>query len=304
MYALPLRLQSVLDAAPHTASIVADVGCDHGMLAAALAQRSDKVFACDASELSLHGKAAKMCQPYGNVVLRHGDGLTSLTAADSVDTIFMAGLGVPKIIEMLQVGLQSIDDEDAARPRHRHLRTLVLQPMAPRLAYMAALRSTLAYYGFDICAETFLAVSDDHCCRPYLTLTATRRPNLAHGAVEACARAGRARPRSKRDAGFAARTRARLLGPAPELHADADAFRGYVHHQREWLSMELDGLLRAVGGGSTRSGAARLRRRQRRHHAWIETADEFLRDSSSNLPGTRSDPPAPMSRTPHRRMVL
>ena len=124
---LPARLQAVYDAIP-PGSRVADIGCDHGQLSAALAisGRAKATFACDISEHAL-AKAASTLRAagcgdgHGCVQLRQGDGLSSLLSDDDVDTVVMAGLGVARMVSILRAPVPF--------PVQNILRTVVLQPV-------------------------------------------------------------------------------------------------------------------------------------------------------------------------------
>lgn len=245
---LPARLQvvadAVIDAMPAVRSSVADIGCDHGQLSAALATsgRCEKVFACDVSEHALQ-KASHTLHEAGAgaeslVALRLGDGLGSLTADDGVDTVCMAGLGVPRMVKILK------------DPSIRTVHTLVLQPVSPRLPLMALLRSVLRRRGYGIAHERFTtSVDAKGCMRPYLTVTATR---------------GRSHATPPR--------RAQLLGTAPPL-ADP-CFRAFLHHQRAFLD---EGMRARLKGGS-----AAAARQARRMDTWMTILDESLASTESD----------------------
>jgi tRNA (adenine22-N1)-methyltransferase len=240
---LPPRLQVVHDAVPHGA-VVADIGCDHAKLSTALAASgvSPCVYACDASEGAMH-KASHTVRDANvgdAVVLRCGDGMAALRADDGVDTIAMAGLGVHRMVTIL-VGLRDTEHDGVAAA----VQTLVLQPMAPRLALLALLRAVLHRRGFAICTESFCTSVDRRgVVRPYLTLTAVRAARPPTTAAE------------------------RLLGATPPVH-DLD-YRAYLHHQRAWLADELSGRLRKCDADVQH--AARVRR----HTAWIRIVDAAL----------------------------
>ena len=243
---LPPRLRAVLDATP-AGSTVADIGCDHGLLAASLALsgRAARVYACDVSRSSLAGAARTLRDAQcARVELRCGDGLSSLTAADGVDTVAMAGLGVDRTVSILRAGLRSEGRERGAGVG-QGVKTLVLQPVAPRLASMVGLRLVLRRLGFQVASEHFMTEERKGVVRPYLTLTAVRQPH---------------------DSAPALSERAKLLGTAPPLNDST--FLDYVRHQRDWLAERRD------GGGQARSTSQR--RQLRRKDAWIRTLDDVL----------------------------
>jgi len=235
---LPPRLQVVHDATPQGAR-VADIGCDHGQLSAALAlsDRASAVFACDMSEAALKKTALTLerTQMGGRVLLRAGDGLNCLTAEDAVDSAVMAGLGVPRMINILREGFRVEVAATAA------IRTLVLQPVTPHLSQLALLRAYLRRRSFQIVTETF-SLSE---ARPYVTLTAVRG-GTAPAPSESVA----------------------LLGEAPPP-LETRGYLAYLSQQRERLAKQLRGLQRA------RQRAA-VARQCRRLSAQIRLLDSML----------------------------
>lgn len=258
-YPLPARLQAVLDATPSTTVVAADIGCDHGLLSVALATsgRVERVLACDCSPNALDGARKTLEDTPGspNVAIRLGDGVESLTEDDNVDTIVMAGLGVVKMIDILR--------EMRTHAAAKSVQTLLLQPMAPRLSFMAVLRVALRRSGFDVRAEHFMTSRG----RPYLTLLAVRRG------------IGQQRPSHWDDT-------IKLLGPAPHTHERA-AFNAYVHHQARWLAREVDGLQSAKVVAASGSKGAKLRR----WRLYAEIANKYLREHapSSGVSGDDDD---------------
>ena len=103
---------------PH--AVVADIGCDHGHLAVALAERGHRVFACDISAPSL-AKARRQVEAKGledRVELRLGDGLNVLQPGEA-NCIIMAGMSALTLLGLLESG------QAAAR----HADRILLQPM-------------------------------------------------------------------------------------------------------------------------------------------------------------------------------
>ncbi|MEG1548187.1 MAG: class I SAM-dependent methyltransferase [Clostridia bacterium] len=122
--------------------VVADIGADHGRLAAALIQsgRAQRVIASDISESSL-SKArmlAEKCALSDELVLRIADGLCALTPGEA-DSIAILGMGGTLIAKLLESG------RDVAMQAKR----LVLSPM--RAA--DDLRYYLFHAGYDIVDE-------------------------------------------------------------------------------------------------------------------------------------------------------
>lgn len=86
---------------------LADVGCDHGKLCAALAARGacGKIFACDIREKPL-ARARELLAPYiadGLAECRLGDGLTVLAPGEATD-IVIAGVSGVTACEILAAG--------------------------------------------------------------------------------------------------------------------------------------------------------------------------------------------------------
>lgn len=96
------RLQAVAKYAQ--GRVVADIGCDHGKLAAYLLQsgRAHTVCATDISPESIR-KAKTLKEKLGleGLTLRQGDGLQPL-AGEPIDTAVICGLGSVTIIQMLK----------------------------------------------------------------------------------------------------------------------------------------------------------------------------------------------------------
>ena len=103
--------------------IVADIGCDHGRLTAALLQQHacEQVIAADISEPSLE-KAKQLLFHIGlndRVSFRLGNGLDVLDRSENVDAIALLGMGGTLMVELLSRDTEKIKDHTA----------LVLQPM-------------------------------------------------------------------------------------------------------------------------------------------------------------------------------
>ena len=136
------RLQTVADCVAPGA-IAADIGCDHGKLAAALilTGRAQHVFACDLRPHPL-SKARSLAQQLGltdRITTVLTDGLRGLPLAEITD-IIIAGMGGELIARIL---------EDAPAV-HDPEKKLILQPMTKE----EYLRRFLLENGFEILRET------------------------------------------------------------------------------------------------------------------------------------------------------
>jgi len=134
---LPNRLKKIADFISHAAT-VADIGCDHGLLGAALLTegRAKRVIACDISAASLQ-KARTLAGRLGlgAMEFRAGDGLAVLEPGEA-DVIVVAGVGGMLIVDILRRG------DAVARTAEK----LILMPH--RNAY--DLRSYLYENGYNI----------------------------------------------------------------------------------------------------------------------------------------------------------
>ncbi|MCG8501610.1 MAG: class I SAM-dependent methyltransferase [Firmicutes bacterium] len=98
---LPPRLAALLEMI-QSPKKVADIGCDHGKLSAAMALMGIPVVAVDISEPSLR-KTMELKNQLGldNIETRLGDGLVPIHK-DEVDLVIMAGVGQQTIIDILK----------------------------------------------------------------------------------------------------------------------------------------------------------------------------------------------------------
>ncbi len=96
---------------------IADVGCDHGKVLAELAKnKAEFLVATDISEPSVKKAEALLTElNFKNFSVRVGNGCQTLTDADKLDVIVIAGMGGMEIIEILTNATIK-------------LKTLVLQP--------------------------------------------------------------------------------------------------------------------------------------------------------------------------------
>lgn len=141
MLVLRPRLQTVLEMLG-ACETVADIGCDHGRLSAALLQRcaAKRVIAVDVSADSLK-KAEQLCAKLGleeQMETRLGDGLQALTPGEAEGIVF-AGMGGTLITRLIQ----------ANEPVAREARCIVMQPMRGG----KDLREYLFNHGYDIYDE-------------------------------------------------------------------------------------------------------------------------------------------------------
>ncbi len=131
------------------ARTAADIGCDHGYVAAALLRegRAKCVIACDISEKSLEKAArlAKLSGLEGYMQTRCGNGLAVLDAGEA-DTVIIAGMGGMLIRNILD------DEPEVAAGVER----FVLAPHKNE----AELRAYLLESGYEIMDEA-LAVEDE-----------------------------------------------------------------------------------------------------------------------------------------------
>ncbi len=158
---LDARLSTLAELVPITANLVADVGADHGLLAAALLQARPglRMIVADISTDSLD-KARRLLAVEGladRVRFCVADGLAAL-AGDRPDAIVLAGMGAKTIREILTAGATAIGDAYC-----------LLQPNldAPRL------RQWLVGHGFYLVAERVVAAQGRH----YVVLVARRGPS-------------------------------------------------------------------------------------------------------------------------------
>ncbi|MFV0382240.1 MAG: tRNA (adenine(22)-N(1))-methyltransferase [Breznakia sp.] len=106
---LSIRLQAIYNFVDE-GSIVADVGCDHGLLSCALAirHRSKKVYACDIAELPLE-QAKRTIKHYSvenSVFAILSDGIQNVEK--DADTLIIAGLGYDSIHSILNHNLEKL----------------------------------------------------------------------------------------------------------------------------------------------------------------------------------------------------
>lgn len=106
---LTQRMQGIVSFC-RPSQVVADVGCDHGQVAAALVMNkiAKKVIATDVSPDSLE-KARQLCHSLAiqdQMECRLGDGLNPLSPGEA-DGIILAGMGAPLMIAILEAGKET-----------------------------------------------------------------------------------------------------------------------------------------------------------------------------------------------------
>ncbi|CEM11380.1 unnamed protein product [Vitrella brassicaformis CCMP3155] len=155
-------------------SPAADIGCDHGLLAAHLVHsgRCPNAIAIDRSSSSCEA-ARSTVERFAlshAVDVRQGDGLTALSAGE-VDTVCVAGMGVGGILDILK-GPPQADSDPLSREdsllRSLRIRTLVVQPQTPRLGSLYALRRWLQVHQWPINEERLVVIGK----RLYVTIKA------------------------------------------------------------------------------------------------------------------------------------
>ncbi len=122
-----------------TGLVIADIGTDHGYLAAALLDRgvAGRVIACDVNEGPLE-RAAKTLAGYEGAQVRLCDGLSGLKTGEA-DIAVMAGMGGRLMMRIIEEG----------DPRRLGIRAMVLQPQSEIYEFRMFLRE----HGFRISDE-------------------------------------------------------------------------------------------------------------------------------------------------------
>ena len=253
---LPPRLVLVHDMVP-SCSVVADVGCDHGLLGTALllSGKAQRIIAADVNKLAMeratHSVNNYAPQHASKLEVRLGDGLQPLHCEDDIDVITIAGIGLPRMHGILFEGSHT--------PAKLQARTLVLQPLQFRVDRLAALHQRLWADGFAVEEQRFLAPEGFKgpavlTLRAELRVTALpKTPLMAPPEADASAEVHDAYARCLREHADAHAEHARhlrsqdaqLISPL-DVHADdRDAYSHYLQGQKEMLSGEITGLRRA-----------------------------------------------------------
>jgi len=176
MMDLSPRLKALAAMIPDGAS-VADIGCDHGQLSAALAQQGHAVIACDVSAPSLD-KARRLTaalQLQDRIRLRLGDGLSVLEAGE-VQAAVLAGMSGQNMLDIL----------DASPETAASVQRYICQPMQGA----DTLRQGMRARGYAIVAEDLvqeahrffqIIVFEKGVQRPLTALEAEFGPGLLAG---------------------------------------------------------------------------------------------------------------------------
>jgi tRNA (adenine22-N1)-methyltransferase len=150
------RLQRLAEAVPR-GHCVADIGCDHGLLAIALVKigRSPRAIGVDLREEPLAGArvAVERAGLSKSVELRLGDGF-QVIGEDEIETAVIAGMGAKSCCAILRAGVPASVERLVLQVNWRH----------------ELLRSTLAELGWKIVDEA-IDPGDD---RYFITVVAER----------------------------------------------------------------------------------------------------------------------------------
>lgn len=144
---LSTRLQTIFDMVP-SGCVVADIGCDHGLLPIALVKtgKCSHAYACDVRKGPL-SRAQQAIQAYGlqdQISTILCDGLQGI--GEDVDVVVIAGMGYDTICRILQKSIE----------KSEHYKHILLQCNS----HVEDLRRWLHEHGFCIDAEQI--VKDHH----------------------------------------------------------------------------------------------------------------------------------------------
>ena len=133
------RLDKILSLINFDASVVADIGTDHGILAFKILteHKATRVIATDISEPSLH-KAIEIKNKYNlgeNYVCLVGDGFKPLEKESQIDIVVVAGMGGNEIVKILK-----------EKPERLNIKKYIFQPMQD----VMVLREYLIGNGYEI----------------------------------------------------------------------------------------------------------------------------------------------------------
>ena len=150
------RLEAVVELCPN-AKIIADIGCDHGLVTAELIleNKTDMVIATEKSEQCLN-KAVLLVDsinisPF--VSFRKGDGFSAITKHDRVNVAIIAGMGGDEIIHILD-------------NKPKRLFNFILQPMKD----VQRLRYYLMTHGYRFLVDKLVKEDDKY----YTVMSVTR----------------------------------------------------------------------------------------------------------------------------------
>jgi tRNA A22 N-methylase len=218
---------------------VADIGTDHGLLAAALALsgRFKSVLGVDASDkalqegaLALHAEIIEYrsrqqqpeqsqttsmssvplsTPPLSQLEFRHGDGLQVVRPGEA-DIVCIAGMGVHTMLHILSGTKSSTERETLATLDYLACQQLILQPTNSRPRNLMMLYTGLRDRGWHVNDERIEYLSS----RWYFSTSFVRSSQETHNGNDA--------------------------GPLPgfkllDQDKDSDIFRNYVEHHCSWL---------------------------------------------------------------------
>ena len=161
---LSSRLQRLLSLVPADCPSVADIGCDHALVARTLCKErplTERVFAVDRSEAALTAaldERAPLGHRQPTFVL--GDGLSPLLKEGTVNTLICAGMGCQTTIQIL----------DAEAMSTLSVQRLVLQPWPSYLLPHSTLFMHVHNLGFDFDTQFIDFENSVH----YITTSFTR----------------------------------------------------------------------------------------------------------------------------------
>lgn len=186
---LPPRLDIIADFVPK-GSVVADIGCDHGLLSLALAEKCDHIYAVDSSQKSLE-KAKKLMKQQNmatKVTMLHGWGLEPLLNQRPCDTIVLSGMGLLTISQILtgtkrKLSRRSndymvIDTEshvDISLLESFGIQRIILQPWPPHIISYLELIHSFQKNNWNIENQDILQVDKEH----YLTTSMSNKVEIS-----------------------------------------------------------------------------------------------------------------------------
>lgn len=142
---LSLRLSTIVDMVEN-ASVVADIGCDHGFVSIELINRgkAERVIACDINKGPLEAADFNIGQAglKDRIETRLSDGLHKITCEDKTDAVVIAGMGGRLVTKILSEGKSILEN----------VKQLVLEPQSE----LAVVRKFLRENGFFIAKEEFI----------------------------------------------------------------------------------------------------------------------------------------------------
>lgn len=160
---LSSRLQRLLSLVPADCPSVADIGCDHALVARTLCRErplTERVFAVDRSEAALTAALDESAGHGRQPTFVLGDGLSPLLKEGTVNTLICAGMGCQSSIQIL----------DAEAMSTLSVQRLVLQPWPSYLLPHSTLFMHVHNLGFDFDTQFIDFENSVH----YITTSFTR----------------------------------------------------------------------------------------------------------------------------------